>query len=305
VSTTPFDPEKFAEDTEFERFVMDRLGTHRVRPPEPGSVHDTRGGGPGSITVRIGSVVAGASLVEEFRRSLHALGFSAAYKVLDMLIEHVLRASGASAGRLRFADKRRAVQRRPSTLPVPLNSHTGVWDRLAALYIAFEPARHAVTHRRATTNANGDLEIYDGQRRLIDTIASDEIGAFAAAAHTVAELVIDSSADWRRAAIAASYLNTLDARHRLGAIPAPGPEVPRRLLIMDLDRLEDGALSFDVAAARTVVEGQTASYWDLELHAGGAVFTGRWEEVPARLADVIDFDPATPPAWLTEQIPPP
>jgi hypothetical protein len=116
-----FSPKGFADDTDFERLVLDRLGTHRVRSSEPGAIHDIRGreSGGGSIIVKVGAAISGTQLREELRQSLRPLGFGAAYKVLDMLVEHVLRANGATASRLSFRLKTRALTNRPPNLLVP------------------------------------------------------------------------------------------------------------------------------------------------------------------------------------------
>lgn len=296
-----FAPADFAEDTDLERFVLDRLGTHRVRPVEPDAIHDIRCA-PGSVTIKVGAAVAGTGRREELRRALHPLGFGAAYKVLDMLVEHVLRANGASAGRLTFEKKTRALAKRPRMLPVPLGGRPDLWDRLSRLYVDLEQGRHAVTHRRAQVTAAGDLEIYDNARRLIDTIASADIGAFAAAVHAVAELVIDASDDHRRVSIAAWHLNALRARHGFPVLPASDPNAGARLLVMDLERLGGGRLRFDVDRARQTVDGQVPSVWDLQLHGDDRVFVGRWDDLPDQAGTTVDFHPASPPKWLSEEI---
>jgi hypothetical protein len=101
--TMAFNPRAFADDTDYERFALDRLGPHRVRIAEPGLIyHDEanpEGGRRGSMTVKGGTAVMGAQAREELRRSLRPLGFGAAYKILDMLVEHVLRANGVAGWR--------------------------------------------------------------------------------------------------------------------------------------------------------------------------------------------------------------
>jgi hypothetical protein len=300
-----FNPTEFAGDTDYERFTLDRLGLHRVRISEPGLIyHDEanpEGGRRGSMTVKVGSAVMGAEAREELRRSLRPLGFGAAYKTLDMLVEHVLRANGVGGARVSFVQKRNALSARPVTLPVPLDGRPDLWDRMATLYLAFEEARHAITHRRAQVTESGDLEVYDNSRGLIDTIASAEVAAFAAAVHALAEAVIDVDRDGRRAAIVAWHLNTLAPRHGLPNLPGTDPEAGRRLLISDLVPLENGLVRFDVARAHGIVtHQQPPSLWDLELRMGGRVFVGRWEVVPTSAGDHIDFHPASPPAWLSE-----
>jgi hypothetical protein len=303
----PFSRSGFADDTDYERFALDRLGPHRVRIAEPRLIyHDEanpEGGRRGSMIVKGGTAVEGAEGREDLRRSLRPLGFGAAYKVLDMLVEHVLRANGVVGPRMTFAQKRNALSTRPATLPVPLDSRPELWDRMAKVYVALEETRHAITHRRAQVTSSGDLEIYDDSRARIDTITTAEAAAFAAAVHALAEAVIDGDGDPRRAAIVAWHLNTLTSRHRLPQVPATDPDAGRRLLISDLIALESGFVRFHVARAHGIVtHQQPPSLWDLELRLGNRVFVGRWEDVPTAAGEQIDFHPASPPGWLSEQV---
>jgi hypothetical protein len=305
--TMAFNPSEFADDTEYERFALDRLGAHRVRIAKPGLIyHDEanpEGGRRGSMIVKGGTAVMGAQAREELRRSLRPLGFGAAYKILDMLVEHVLRANGVAGPRMGFAKKRNALSTRPATLPVPLDGHPELWDRMAKLYVAFEETRHGITHRRAQVTSSGDLEIYDNSRARIDTITTAEAAAFAAAVHLLAEVIIDVDGDPRRAAIVAWHVNTLASRHGLSQLPAADPEAGRRLLISDVIPLESGIVRFDVVRAHRIVKHQQPpSLWDLELRLGDRVFVGRWEDVPTAAGDHIDFHPASPPGWLSEQV---
>jgi hypothetical protein len=219
-----------------------------------------------------------------------------------MLVEHVLRANGATAGRLSFATKANQARSRPSQLPRPLDACPALWDRLARLYNDLEEARHAITHRRA--NAVGrDLQIYDEQRRLIDTVTESDIAAFAGALHGLAELVIEGSDDQRRVGMVAWHLNQLTARHGMPRLPATDPQAGRRLLKADLVALGDGRVQLDVADARKAVNSQPGpSLWDLELYTGASVFVGRWEDLPDPSAATYEFELASPPDWLTEEV---
>lgn len=92
-----FMPTDFADDTDFERFVLDHLGSHRVRVGEVRMIfHDEARPAGGSRTTisASGGASLGGTAREELRRSLSPLGFAAAYKILDLLIEYVLRANG-------------------------------------------------------------------------------------------------------------------------------------------------------------------------------------------------------------------
>ena len=70
---------------------------------------------------------------------------------------------------------------------------------------------------------------------------------------------------------------------------------------MDLEPVA-GGVRFDVRLAREVVEGQQTAFWDLELHHAAQVFEGLWDDVPDQNAPTLEFDPAMPPAWLTERV---
>jgi hypothetical protein len=298
-----FSRDGFADDTDYERFVLDRLGTHRVRVTEPSAIYDRRGmeAGAWNTTVTVGTAVAGTRPREELRQSLRPLGFGAAYKVLDMLVEHVLRANGAK-GRLEYEKKKSKITKRPVSLPTPLDAHPELWDRSAALYGEFLEARHAVTHRRAQVTATGDLE-YREASQLEKTIPSTEIESFAAAVHALAELVIDARDDDRQVKIVTWHLNELRARHGLRLLPATDPNAHRRLLKMDIIGLDDGLFRFEVADARKTIDGQSPSLWDLRLYVNDRVFVGRWEEMSDHSASVFDFHPASPPQWLSEEVP--
>jgi hypothetical protein len=295
-----FNPADFTDDTDFERFMLNSLGTHRIQVTEPKYIYDNRNR---SITGKLGMAEEGTRAREELRYSLHPLGFAAAYKVLDMLVEYVLRANGAPAGRLTFKWKRKNLQKQPITLPPPLNAHLELWDRLAVLYTKFQDARHAVTHRRCQVTKVGALEIFDDKRQRTDTISSAEIGFFAAAVHAGAELVIGVRDDSRRTNIAMWYLDKLQSRHRLPPLSLTDPNADRRLLVTDLVALDDGRLRFEVARAKEIIDRQPKpSLWDLRLHVGNRVFVGLWEEVEDQSTAALDFHPAMPPAWLSEEI---
>jgi hypothetical protein len=300
-----FRSKDFADDTEFERLVLERLGTYRVKVADADMVYHLGEDGPGTraIHVSLETVIGGAGLVEELRRDLHPLGFGAAYKVLDQLVEHVLRDNGASSGRLTFAAKLKAVTKRPAKLPKPLDSRPDIWDRLAALYVAFVDARHAVTHRRASADANGDLQVFDDSGRQTDTVTDEEIRNFAGAIHSIAELVIEQSDDERRFGIASWHLNGVRARHGSPMLIAPDPNAGRGVLRAKL-RVRGEDLNFDLAGARKAIENQQRGFWDLELLAptGNIVYAARWEDVPDPGADELSFNPSSPPHWLTPEL---
>lgn len=202
-----FNPINFAEDTSFERHILEILGNYRTQVDPPRNIYNNNG-----ITGEIRTAEEGVRLREELRNSRHSLSFGAAYKVLDILIEHVVRANDPSIERLSFIDKNKTLETRPKILPPPLNSHLELWSRLAILYSVFQEARHAVVHRRCQLTNTGDLEIHDNQNKHTHTITSCKISFFVAAVHTVAGLLINAHSDNRRTKFATWYLNKLQSR---------------------------------------------------------------------------------------------
>lgn len=122
-----FVPADFADDTDLERLTVARLGA--ARHEADSTSYDLRGlkrSDPLRIERTLTASV-GFEARQELRQSLQPVAFGAAYKIVDMLVEHVLRSGGAS-GRLTFAHKTRVLRARPANLPVPFASHPDFWD---------------------------------------------------------------------------------------------------------------------------------------------------------------------------------
>jgi hypothetical protein len=258
-----------------------------------------RKGGKGTISVKVGTAVSGQQAVDELRQELRPIAFAAAYKILDLLVEGVLRANGASR-RLTFATKVQRLKARPASLPAPLDQHGGYWDRLAVLYASLNEVRHALIHRRAGW-VGGVMEAYDDSGNLIDTITKDEAAAFIAGVHAVAELVTDGSADERRLFLAATQINALQQRHALGLLPVAPLGLVVRKAVVALDATEAG-WRLDLAELKRTVDGQQPSFWDIEALAGPHVLEGRWEDVPDINVATVEFPIAAPPSWLRERL---
>ena len=298
-----FSATDYAADTDLERFVLDRLGTHRIRLAEPSATHDVRGEGRRRGRNHLRKSGGRNDGIEGTRRTCKLTATTRFW----CRIQSARPARGARATRQRCRPgsahvRRASLQRPPSRLPVPFDARLDLWDRLARTYASLQEARHAVTHRRAQASQAGDLEIYDDNRTAIDTVSSGEISAFAAAVHATAELVIEGSSDARRLDIVTWHLNDLHRRHGLPRLPALDPNAYRRLMVMNLIELDDGQLRFDTALAKETVDGQEPSLWDLQLHAGSRVFVGHWENA-GNPENPVDFHPASPPSWLSEEVP--
>lgn len=293
-----FSKKDFADRTDFERFVLTELGVHRIRIDDPSVIHDLRSGG--GIVARAKGVSMSRAK-QKLAARVRPLSFAAAYKVLDLLVEEVLRANKLLSTHLGFKQKIRKVQIRPAALPHPLAMRPALWDRLAKLFDAFLEARNAVTHRRSDRTPNGGLDVYDNGGTKLDTIGADELAHFVTAVHATAEAVIVAQTDERELDVLAWHLNQLAHRHNLPALQAPDPSIGRRILIADLVDCPEGARAFDVVAVLKTIRGQPPSRWDLELHDDrGRVFVGRWEDVPVVLVGRVPINASGLPDWLDE-----
>jgi hypothetical protein len=292
----------FADDTAYERFVLTTLGERPTRPEPPSAtIHLESDPHAVSATVYAISGIAGSGrhAVTILKASLRLVAFGAAYKTLDVMVEHVLRANGASASRLTFAAKTAALANRPQQLPAPFDTYPELWDRLAGLYVAYDEARHVVVHRRAEITPAGDLNVEKGGR-TIDTVPADEFAAFIAAVQGAADLVIDASVDTRRHGVVAAHLNDLGVRHGMPPLVAIDPGVTSALVISDLAAPDPGHLRIDVRGLRDAISKQGHATFDLQLSGGGQTFTCRWEDLPNHDAEFFDFDPKERPSWLRE-----
>ena len=113
---------QFDEDTAYERFVLDTIATAGEPPnPTPPPRDDLRGGG--LSMARSTSDWLAADSVAQAVGSFRPLGFGAAYKVIDMLVELVMRVNREPCprGRWTFAEKQTYMTtRQPARLPIPL-----------------------------------------------------------------------------------------------------------------------------------------------------------------------------------------
>lgn len=302
-----FSTTDFADDTDLERFALTHLGEHLLSAPIVGGIfHDEadppNGDQRGALTHHLAGTVnlcggGGERLLEVLR----PLGFGVAYKVLDMLVEHSLRANRPLADRVNYTEKRAMLITPLSILPQPLDQHRDVWDRLVKLYIELGSARDAAVHRRLDTTPTGELRFYSNQRKIDKTLTQEECSAFVAAVHATAEAIIDPRPDERQMNVVAWHLNVLRQKHGFADLPAVDPAPGRTIYMADLCEVETGRAEFNLRRAREVIDARTPMLWDLELRLDERRFVGRWEDVPDPAATVVEFDPATPPAWLSER----
>ena len=293
---------EFSDDTGYERLVLATMAG--ADQPPPGAVFsrdDLRGGQRHFERGLHDSLSAGriADVLGRFR----PLVFGAAYKVIDQLVEMVMRLNHepCPSGRWTFQGKQTYVRKGPGSLPAPLDRLLGHWSRVVALYERFAEHRHALVHRRAEVRADGSLTATDRSGSSLSPVSAAEQEAFAQLAQLLAATVMTGSADARLRNSLAWQLDALDCHHGLSLLGAQPPPDVIRQVVVDLEPLNAGRWRLDGANIHEHLRAQDEEPLnaDLEAHAEEdgqeIIFDGHCFDVPEA---VVDFDEGHPPSWL-------
>ncbi|GEM_PF-951865 len=264
VSTTA----DFAESTEFERLVLDRL----MPCYESGSSDelDLREAMAGSGPVRV-KITAFASLsahaVAEATASMLPLLFGAAWKLLDLIVELALQQGLApsSDGKWPIKAKARALARGDANAAV-LGGAPALWAALGALYVTTTEHRHCLVHRLARfCQQSLTLSGVDAQGQPLRALGREELQAFVRAAQIAADAVIAGGLQTREADHLRYELDRL--RAHTGQPPLGGTRASRPMIIrMSLLPSGDGGFEADFAyvclkARKTSPQGGHCDLW--------------------------------------------
>lgn len=294
---------QFEEDTAYERFVLDTVAT-AGHPPNPTTPprDDLRGGG--LSMARSTSDWLAADSVAQAIGSFRPLGFGAAYKVIDMLVELVMRVNQEPCpnGRWTFVEKQTYVKAgRPARLPIPLQVPRGYWPRITALYDRFLEPRHALVHRRATVQPDGTLAPTDRAGVALPTVSKDEQDAFVHLMRELGAAVIVGDTGRRRRNRIAWNLDLLRRHHCQRKLGARTPREAIREIVLDLDPAGPRRWKLDGSRVHAHLRGQHETPFDADLVAYAtqgsevAEYRAICDEVPE---DQVEFDEAAPPQWL-------
>lgn len=294
---------QFEEDTASERFVLDIIATAGQPPnPAPRPRDDLRGGG--LSMARSASDWLAADSVAQAVGSFRPLGFGAAYKVIDMLVELVMRVNREPCpkGRWTFVEKQRYVKAgRPVRLPIPLQVSRGYWPRVTALYDRFLEPRHVLVHRRATVQPDDTLAPTNRVGVALRTVSKDEQDAFVHLAREMGAAVIVGDAGQRRRNRIAWNLDLLQRHHGQRKLRARMPREAIREIVLDLDPAGPRRWKLDGSRVHARLRGQHEAPFDADLIAYAtegsevAEYRAICDEVPE---NQVEFDEAAPPQWL-------
>jgi hypothetical protein len=304
---------EFADDTAFERYLLDRAtpllpatqGTSVIELGEPGSWGVTVGVPP--AIVRVGVVdFAGAAKDQLSTDDIRPLLFGAAWKVLDQLCELELEIAHVphNAGwRYTIAFKvTEAASRRVAPL-APFVGRPDMWSRIMTTYALTEELRNSLVHRRLVVDpSTGDIggAAAPGQPGPRPATA-DEQSALCQITVGVAEAVISGDLSTRRASQLAWALDRLSSHHgqpSFGASPVQGL-IPRVLVHASPGRSSELTLDFADIASRARAAVQGVSHYDIEIRLpDGRALMGALEDAPAGKATIPLAAPSTWLRWI-------
>lgn len=294
----------FADDTAYERLALDTIVD--PEPPPPGAVfatNDVRGSGPRNFSRGVHESV-GSGHVGNVVARFRLLAFGAAYKIVDFVIELTMRLNSepCPGGRWRFTEKKAFIAHgTPTRLPAPLDSAPEIWLRATHLYRAFEEHRHAVVHRRARVEVNGDFTGSDRAGLPLAPISVAEQDALSTFATTLAAALIVADGRPRRLNAIRWTLDALHRHHGCGVLGATPPPAVIVRVIDGMQPVGPGRWFVDGLKLHAHLREQNVQPIDadVELHAADSaqevVYTAALDEVPDA---GVEVDEAALPAWL-------
>jgi hypothetical protein len=290
----PKDVMEFADDTAFERLVLDRA-MPLLPTSEASSVIDLRGPGvsvavtPAPARVYVGDVPGTVGVAE-----LRPLILGAAWKVLDLLVE----LATGKPDKIEQKAKKAAANLVPAV--PPFDGHPDLWMRIMRLYASTKTLRHSLVHRQLKVDAaTGRMEgTPKPGEPAPKPMTEPEQSAFCRAAQGTAGAVIAGVLTGRQRDQLRWVLDELVAHHEqpsLGGSPVHGV-IP--VVLVDADPLAPDEVAVDPpqVLGRAKQATPDPSHFDLRLHLpDGRILVGNLEDAPAhRVAFRVD----NPPDWL-------
>jgi hypothetical protein len=185
-------------------------------------IHDQ---GPHDLNLKLVDTFGGGSTIEVYDQ-LKGLLFSAAYKILDMMIEWTLRENGMPPDKWRFSDKVSWLARPNLSFPDFLGTDSQLQEVLTSCYRRFLPFRNAMTHGQWGELKNGALHFdfvdRGGHHAMIFT--SDQVMAWVEAVSQIASmLIVPALATPKAISAAKRNLDLIQIHHgeALFSIPEP------------------------------------------------------------------------------------
>lgn len=219
------------------------------------------------LQLNVGIVVPGVLKIEDkvYIKELHAfcrmdslhttpliqqmspLLFCAGYKLLDMLIEWIIKENEGTSP-WKFTQKINILQQRAAGISLP-SGFQDVFEPLCSLYMNCVKYRNAITHGKWGENANGTLkfDFTDKQAgRILQDIDFDTVIIFSECIKTCVEEAITPNVDSDRIRRVKWFLDKLSHLHQKPRFDLPIPSYyrvtreisdPRRPVVVDVKRI--------------------------------------------------------------------
>lgn len=275
----------FAESTEFERLVLDRLLP--CYGSDSSDEIDLRAvlAGTGPVRMKMSfSVSLSAHAVAEATACMLPLLFGAAWKLLDLIIELALQGAAPSdTGHWPIKSKALALASGKANAAV-LGADPPLWAALVALYINTTEHRHCLVHRLAGfCPQNLTLSGVDKQGLPLRSLRREELQGFVRAAQIAAEAVIEGGLKPRQADHLRYELDQL--RDHTGQPALGGARIARPLIVRMILTSGVGGFEADFAyacqkARRTSPQRVHCDLWIDIPDAPSRMLFARMEDVP-------------------------
>lgn len=234
--------------------------------------------GPNQICLHIEDTIGDTGAGMTHRMS--PLIFAASYKLLDMVIEWIIRENGLNCP-YPFAQKVAIIDNTPSLVyPDFIRADAALRAVLVGLFKTALPYRNAITHNKWGKNVDGDLyfDFHKNGQHYTAVFKFDTILALAEAMSLCGDLLVNPPADLNKLNTMKWLLDRLTALH---GKPAFGITQPRYFhIIRRTQRAGTAPVVIDLTRVRSVVgqqAGQAPAVYDLTVEADSATGVEAWE----------------------------
>lgn len=285
----------FDDDTAFERLILERVAP--ITPTDMGTASSTYDVANDAMAHAIGlHETLGMTLPEAVKQlGIVPLAFGAAWKVIDLLLEHALAAAGHAPSRgVRWTILEKVQHaRRGAGQAAPVSPDGSIWAPTLLAYAACEDVRHSLVHRRAEISSSGAIIGVDKGGASLRPLIEEEQLAFCRATQLIASAVIAGSLSKRERTELCWQLDQLVA---VSGHPSSGVAKPLHPIPVIEVRTPMGQLDLKAVKARLRAGNAAATAIDVVF----VLPTG--ERLCADLEDVPDLtttlDPTALPSWV-------
>ena len=283
---------EFLEQVALERQLLDE-GVPIANPTPPEITFVVTSLGVSRVINLDFSDSIGSQAIEDYRRRLLALFFGAAWKVLDLLIEHAIDADNSVPAKTNWQATKKAELLMAGKGLMPYLP-ADIWSACKGIYNATFEVRNALVHRMAVVAPNGDLICAKRDGVPLPVISAAEQVAFCEVMQIVMLAIERGSLPERERRRALARLTSLSNLHGVCNLPtATEGDIVRVKIDLPADRvLLVNAIKQSVMMTTPGVGGIDLILRDPTT---GLVLRGELDSVED---ENVLIDPHSPPIWL-------